>query len=71
MAAKQETRIRVDGMHCGGCITRVTAALKRLSSVEVKDVQVGSAKVLFDASSISPPLIAEAISRIGFQARPE
>lgn len=68
MADKREARFHVQGMHCAGCVTRVTAALKKLSTVDVKDVQVGSADVLYDASSISPKLIADAINRIGFQA---
>ncbi len=71
MVAKQETRIHVEGMHCAGCITRVTAALKKVNSVEVEDVQVGSARVLYDAACTSPPLIAAAIDRIGFQSRLE
>lgn len=68
MAKKQEARFHVDGMHCAGCVTRVTAALRKLAAVDVKDVKVGSAAVLYDASSISPQVIADAINRIGFQA---
>jgi copper chaperone CopZ len=68
MAKKQEARFHVEGMHCAGCVTRVTAALRKLTAVDVKDVQVGSAAVLYDASSTSPQLIADAINRIGFQA---
>ncbi len=68
MANKQEARFHVDGMHCVGCVTRVTAALRKLTAVDVKYVQVGSAAVLYDSSSISPQLIADAINRIGFQA---
>ena len=68
MTDTREARFHVEGMHCAGCVNRVTAALKKLDSVDVKDVQVGSAAVLYDASSISPRLIAEALNRIGFQA---
>ncbi len=71
MANKQEARFHVEGMHCAGCVTRVSAALKKLATVDVKDVQVGSAAVLYDASSISPSVIADAINRIGFQAELE
>jgi copper chaperone len=71
MANKQEARIQVDGMHCAGCVARVTAALTKLASVDVKEVQVGSAAVLYDASLISRQQIAGAINKIGFQARPE
>jgi copper chaperone len=68
MANKQEARFHVNGMHCAGCVTRVTAALRKLSAVDVKDVQVGSATVLYDASFTSPQSIADAINRIGFLA---
>ncbi len=68
MAKKQEARFHVDGMHCAGCVTRVTAALRKMTAVDVKDVQVGSAAVLYDASTTSPQFIAEAINRVGFQA---
>ena len=50
MADKQEARFHIEGMHCDGCVTRVTAALKKLATVDVKDVKVGSAAVLHDTS---------------------
>jgi copper chaperone CopZ len=71
MADKQEARFHVEGMHCAGCVTRVTKALKKLPAVDVQDVKVGSAVVLYEPSSISPQVIADAINRIGFQAGPE
>jgi copper chaperone CopZ len=71
MADQREARFRVDGMHCAGCITRVTTALKKLDGVDVKGVQVGSAAVTYDASSISAQTIADAINRIGFRAELE
>ena len=71
MADQREARLHIEGMHCAGCVTRVTAALKKLDTVEVTDVKVGSAAVLYDASSVSLQAIADAITRIGFQAAPE
>jgi len=68
MTDKREARFHVEGMHCAGCVTRVTAALQKLGAVDVKDVKVGSAVVLYDASSIAPQMIVDAINRIGFQA---
>jgi len=71
MTDRQEARFHVEGMHCAGCVTRVATALKKLAAVDVQDVQVGSAVVLYEPSSISPQVIADAINRIGFQAAPE
>lgn len=66
----ESLKLAIDGMHCGGCVTRVTNTLKKIDGVEVNDVQVGSADVAYDAALASPDAIAEAISKIGFAARP-
>lgn len=63
-------RLAIDGMHCGGCVTRVTNALKKVEGVEVQSVEVGSAEVLIDPARTAPEVVLEAVERIGFQARP-
>jgi copper chaperone len=67
MSQKQEARIFVEGMHCESCVMRLKTALKKLESVDLKDVQVGSADVAFDPSKTSLDQIASAIHRIGFR----
>lgn len=62
-------KLAIDGMHCGGCVTRVTNALKKLEGVEVRDVQVGSAEVAYDEATLQPAAITEAVNKIGFTAR--
>jgi copper chaperone CopZ len=62
-------RLAIDGMHCGGCVTRVTNALKKVEGVEVQSVEVGSAEVLIDPARTAPEAVLEAVERIGFQAR--
>ena len=62
-------KLAIDGMHCGGCVNRVTNALKKLEGVEVRDVQVGSAEVSYDEATLQPAAIAEAVNKIGFTAR--
>lgn len=61
----------IEGMHCGGCVARVTNALKKVEGAEVEDVQIGSARVRIDDSKTTPAQISEAVSRIGFTARQE
>jgi copper chaperone len=65
----QTLKLAIDGMHCGGCVNRVTNALKKLEGVEVRQVEVGSAEVSYDAAVTPPAAIAEAVNRIGFTAR--
>lgn len=63
-----ELPISIEGMHCGGCVNRVTVALKRVEGVDVRSVEVGSARVAFDPEMTSKEEILEAINRIGFSA---
>jgi copper chaperone CopZ len=62
-------RLSIDGMHCGGCVTRVTNALKKVDGVEVRSVEVGSAEVMLDENRATSAQVVEAVNRIGFQAR--
>jgi len=61
--------LSIEGMHCGACVSRVTAALKGLEGVEVGTVDVGSASVGYDSAKISIEKITAALNRIGFSAR--
>jgi copper chaperone CopZ len=62
-------KLAIDGMHCLGCVNRVTNALRKLEGVEVRDVQVGSAEVAYDEAALQPAAITEAVNKIGFTAR--
>ena len=65
----QTLKLSIEGMHCGGCVTRVTTALSRLDGVQVKQVEVGSADVGYDESKVAPQAIVEAVNKLGFVAR--
>jgi copper chaperone CopZ len=62
-------KLAIEGMHCGGCVTRVTNALAKLDGVEVRKVEVGSAEVVYDEARLAPTTVAEAVNRIGFAAK--
>jgi copper chaperone CopZ len=65
-----EFTLRIDGMHCGSCVRRVSQALASTEGVEVKDVQIGAARI---ASDQDPPPIDRAIAALaqaGFHAFP-
>jgi copper chaperone len=59
----------IEGMHCGACVRRVTSALQGVEGVTVNSVEVGSAKVVFDAAETSAQDITAALDRNGFPAR--
>jgi copper chaperone CopZ len=60
-------RLSIEGMHCGGCVTRLTNTLRKLDGVEVRHAEVGSAVVAFDEQRIAGEDIAAAVDKIGFQ----
>lgn len=64
-----ELRLTIDGMHCGGCVRRVTAALARVQDVEVREVEVGSAVVDYDPAKVEAREVVDAVNAIGFTAR--
>ena len=60
--------LKIDGMHCGGCVNRVTQALNKAGGVTVEKVEVGSAVVKYDPEATSAEAIVDAVNRIGFTA---
>ena len=63
--------LSIEGMHCGGCVRRVTTALEGVKGVELGSVEVGSAQMTFDPNRVSVEEIAAAVDRIGFSAHVE
>jgi copper chaperone CopZ len=67
---QEQLKLAIDGMHCDGCVRRVTAALEKVPGATVEQVEVGSAKVHFDTDKASQKELIDAVNRIGFSARP-
>jgi copper chaperone len=67
----KDLHLRIDGMHCGACVRRVTTALTGVKGVRVESVDVGSAKLQFDPATASIPQIVAAVDQTGFTARTE
>ena len=65
--------IKVEGMHCGGCASSVTKALKATEGVE--DVQVsfekGEAVVKYDDQKVTVAKLREVIKGTGFKVAEE
>ncbi|MGO9776524.1 MAG: heavy-metal-associated domain-containing protein [Terracidiphilus sp.] len=66
-----EFKLKIDGMHCGACVRRVTQALSAVEGVTVNEVSVGAARL---ASSVEPApvdLAVAAVAKAGFAAQLE
>jgi copper chaperone len=61
-------KLKIEGMHCEGCVRRVTQALNALGGVRVDSVEVGSASVILDPAQTSPEQVAAAVNGMGFKA---
>jgi copper chaperone len=65
----ETTTIAIDGMSCGGCVSKVQGALRGVPGAHVEAVSVGSATVSYDASRTSPTMLAQAIHNAGYEPR--
>lgn len=67
----KEFTLRIDGMHCGACVRRVSQALAQTPGLEVKEVQLGAARI---ASTQEPAPVEQAIAALaaaGYVAHPD
>lgn len=60
-------KLSIDGMHCGGCVTRLTNTLRKIEGVDLRHAEVGAAELSYDDQRVSGEDIAAAVERIGFQ----
>ena len=56
-----EITLRIDGMHCGACVRRVSQALASTQGIAVDEVRVGAAR--FNASD-EPAAVHAAIAAL-------
>lgn len=63
--------LKISGMHCGGCVRRVTGALEKLPGVEIEDVHVGSARLRIPDGKPDKEAIHGAIRKTGFDVESE
>ncbi len=62
------TTLKIDNMHCGACVRRVTMALNKLPGTQVEEVQIGAARI---ETTATPPEILAALDKAGYAARVE
>lgn len=62
--------LRIEGMHCGACIRRVTQALNLGDGSQVEEVRLGAARVRSsDPAAVDRAI--EALAKAGYSARLE
>ncbi len=66
-----EFTLRIDGMHCGGCVRRVSQALAATPGVVVNEVSVGAARLSAGEEPAPVDLAIAAIAKAGYTAHLE
>jgi copper chaperone len=67
-----EVVLKIDGMHCGSCIRRVTQALNSAGPFTVEEVRLGAARFQAPESSADSANAAiAALAKAGFRAHPD
>jgi copper chaperone len=66
-----EITLRIDGMHCGSCIRRVTQAIGQAGPYTVKEVRLGAARFQAPESGeiAAAAAATAALAKAGFTAR--
>jgi copper chaperone len=57
--------LRIDNMHCGSCIRRVTQTLNGLPNTHAEEVRIGSARINTEAAADQ---IQQALTAAGYPA---
>jgi copper chaperone len=58
--------LKIDGMHCGACVRRVTLALGKVEGITVESVEVGRAVVIGVETPEERKELERAVEGIGF-----
>ena len=63
----REVTLRIENMHCGACVRRVTQALETISGVHVGEVRIGAARVMAP-DDIRESALVSAVEKAGYPA---
>jgi copper chaperone CopZ len=66
-----EFTLRIDGMHCGSCVRRVSQALEATGGLKVGEVRLGAARVTSDQEPAPVEAAIAALAKAGFAAHVE
>ncbi|MDO5054617.1 heavy-metal-associated domain-containing protein [Pasteurella oralis] len=67
----QKVTLRIEGMHCGGCVKSVTRILQEFDGVAIANVnlEAANAEVTFDHTKVSVADLIDAVENAGFDAQ--
>lgn len=63
----REVTLRIENMHCGACVKRVSQALEKVNGVQIGEVRVGAARVQTPDDLPENALIS-AVEKAGYPA---
>ena len=63
-----EFTLRIENMHCGSCVKRVSQALAATGELQVKEVRVGAARVATSRDPAPVDLAVAALAKAGYPA---
>ena len=66
-----EFTLRIEGMHCGSCVKRVTQALNSTEGVQVEEVQIGAARLKSSEEHSAAEAAIAALAKAGYPAHLE
>ena len=66
-----EFTLRIDGMHCGSCVRRVSQALSSTEGLTVKEVRIGAARLESGQPAGAEYHAIAALARAGYTAHRE
>ncbi|MGA2673343.1 MAG: heavy metal-associated domain-containing protein [Terracidiphilus sp.] len=66
-----EFTLRIDNMHCGSCIRRVSQALAATEGIVVNEVRLGAARLSSAAEPAPVDRALAALAQAGYPARLE
>lgn len=66
-----EFTLRIDGMHCGSCVRRVTQALASTPGITVDEVRVGAARLNASDQAAAAEAAIGALAKAGYSAHLE
>jgi copper chaperone len=62
----EQIKMRINGMHCGKCVSSVETVLKAMPGVEVEKVEQGEAVIRRDPQAAPDDVIRDALAARGF-----
>ncbi len=62
-----ELNLKIDGMSCHHCVMRVKKAIDEVNGVKSSEVDVGSAKVVYDEAVTNGEAIEKAVEGVGYK----